>query len=89
MAFWPVLVFIVSLWFGGIGIAIGLTMWIMGQLAKQDGSRIELKEVLLKEIRDTSNGLRIHMDTQHDQMWAKINDMGNRLTRVETKLNGS
>jgi|GEM_PF-2489871 hypothetical protein len=84
--FWPVLVFILGLWFGGLGLAVGLTMWIMGQLARQDGSRIELKEILLKEIRATSDGLRSHMDRQHDQMWSKINDLGNRLTRVETKL---
>jgi hypothetical protein len=56
------------------------------QLMKQDGSRIELKEILLKEIRSESAGLRTHMDRQHDQMWSKINDLGNRLTRVETKL---
>ncbi len=86
LTFWPVLVFILGLWFGGLGLAVGLTMWIMGQLARQDGSRIELKEVVLKEIRDKSDALRSHMDHQHDQMWSKINDLGNRLTRVETKL---
>lgn len=80
--FWPVIVFMVSLFMGGMGVAIGLSMWIMGKLAEQDAKRIELKEVLLKEIRDGN----IDNREKHDLMADKINEMGNRLTRIETRL---
>jgi hypothetical protein len=86
LQFWPVLTFILGLWFGGMGIAVGLTMWIMGQLARQDGARVEMKEAVLLEIRQRSDAIRQHMDLQHDSMWGKINDLSIRLTRVETKL---
>lgn len=88
ISLWPLLVSIFGLWIGGMGVAIGLTMWIMGQLAKQDSSRIEMKEAVLLEIRQKHESLQNHIDKQHDEMWAKINELSIRLTRVETKLDG-
>lgn len=84
--FWPILVSMFGLWAGGIGIAVGCTAWVVGQLMKQDAKRIELKEAVLFEIRTKHESLRNHIDNQHASIWAKINELTNRLTRVETKL---
>lgn len=84
--FWPILVSIFALWTGGIGVAVGLTAWVIGQLTKQDAKRIELKEAVLFEIRTKHDALRSHIDSQHASIWSKINELTVRLTRVETKL---
>lgn len=86
---WPVMAFILTTWASGIAVAVGLTMWITGKLTYQDAKRIELKEVLLMEIRDTRHQLGNKVQILHDELDLKVDDLGNRMTRVETVLNGN
>jgi len=86
MEFLPLVIFIGSLYVGSLGLATGLSMWIMGRLAEQDAKRTEIKEILLREIRDNGLSLQDHMDKQHAAIWDKVNDLTTRVTRVETKL---
>ena len=86
MQYLPLMIFVGGLYTASMGLAAGLTMWIMGRLAEQDARRTEIKEILLAEIRSNGNSLREHMDHQHAAMWDKINDLTTRITRVETKL---
>lgn len=95
LQFWPVIAFMCSLFVGGLGIAIGLTMWIMGRLSDQDGKRTEVKEAILVEVRDRHHKVMSGMDMRHEVACEKIDELGkevhqqsNRLTRVETVLNG-
>lgn len=93
---WPILAFIATMFLGGLGVAVGLTLWILGKLAEQDGRRIEMKEALLKESRDLHMETLDRLDNQHraftenlGKLADKVMTVDNRLIRVETKINGS
>lgn len=70
-------------------------MWIMGRLSDQDGKRTEVKEAILVEVRNRHHKVMSGMDMRHEVACEKIDELGkevhqqsNRLTRVETVLNG-
>ena len=97
LQFWPIFIFFFSLFIGTNGVAIGLTMWVMGKLAEQDAKRLELKEAILfemrtehsailKEVRERSHSLASNMTQQHTILDEKVDDMTERLARVETTL---
>lgn len=85
---WPIIAFVLGLFVAGVGIAIGLTMWIMGRLAEQDARRIELKEALLLEIRDTRHRLDGSMRQLYMGLDEKVDDLAIRMAKVETILSG-
>ncbi len=88
LRFWPLLAFITGLFFSGLGVAVGLTMWILGKLMEQDARRIELKESILVEIRERHHTLQSGMDQRNAIVLERLDAVGNRVTRVETILNG-
>lgn len=87
--YWPLLAFIVSLFISGLGIAIGLTMWIMGKLIEQDAKRIEMKEAILTEVRDRSHALYGRLDQQYSIIDEKVDDLRDRVTRVEATIDNA
>lgn len=89
--YWPVFVFIAGLFSTGVGIAVALTMWIMGRLAEQDSRRVEMKDLVLSEIRDLEHAIAGRFDTQRTCIGEKfgalqsdVNELMNRMVRVET-----
>lgn len=82
--FWPVIFSVGGLFFGSMGVSVGMTLWIMGRLAEQDGKRIELKEVLLKEMREHHEKIDDNLETMSE----RIHALALRMVRVETILNG-
>src|SRR5215467_12022147 len=82
LEFWQIIVFMTSIFVGSISITTGLTMWIMGKLSDQDARRTELKEAILKEIRDGHQLIY----TKIDFLNSRIHELALRLTRVETQM---
>jgi hypothetical protein len=80
---WPLFAYIGGLFFGGIGVAVGLVMWIMGRLSEQDARRIELKEAVLHEVRLGNKEIFDKIDS----LTGRLNELSMRLTRVETVVN--
>lgn len=95
--YWPVFAFTFSLFIGSISVAIGASMWLAGKLSEQDARRIELKEAILLELRETRHTLYGRLDQQYVILEEKLNDkmgdvgkdikdMGMRLTRLEATV---
>lgn len=96
LVYLPVIVFISGLFFTGLGVAVGLTLWIMGKLTEQDAKRIELKESILLEMRNRESALLTELRERHKSVTSHIDDLrqevsglGDRLTRVETMINAN
>lgn len=92
---WPVLAFVAGLFFSGLCVAIGLTLWIMGKLSEQDARRIEMKEAILVEVRERHHTVMSGLDMRNqilgdkiDAVKDKVGAVDIRLVRVETILNG-
>ena len=85
LTYWPILVFITSLFFGGLGVAVGLTMWVMGRLSEQDARRIELKEALLLEIRQGNRIIFEKLDALNERHY----QLTNRVSVLETTIKNS
>lgn len=97
ITYWPIFAFAFSLFIGSIGVAIGATMWLAGKMAEQDAKRIELKEAILKEMREAWEKLYGRLDHQRGTIYDKIDELQNgvgeeikelaeRVTRLEAAL---
>lgn len=97
LQYWPVFAFAFSLFIGSISVAIGATMWLAGKMSEQDAKRIELKEAILKEVRETGEKLYGRLDQQKSvindkidglraDVGGEINDLAERVTRLEAAL---
>lgn len=86
LQYWPVFIWTFGLFLGSVGVAIGGTMWITGQMREQDAKRIEMKEAILKEVRERTHGLYGRMEQQHSILDEKIDQLNTRVTKIETTL---
>lgn len=97
MQYWPIFAFTFALFIGSIGVAIGATLWLSGQLKEQDGKRLEIKEAILKEMREVVEKLYSRLDHQKGTIYDKIDELQNgvgdeikdlseRVTRIEAAL---
>lgn len=95
MQYWPVFVWSFGLFISSIAMSFGCAMWIAGKLAEQDAKRIELKEAILKEVRDSRHSLydRIEqqytgvddkMDDMMKEVGMELRDLGTRVTKLES-----
>lgn len=95
--YWPLVAFIVGLFFSGLVVAIALTMWIMGKLGEQDIRRDLVKEIILKEVRERHHTTMSGMDMRQaltteaiEEVKDKIAVLDGKMIRIETLvLNGS
>jgi hypothetical protein len=95
MQYWPAFAFGFTCFLGAISAVWGAAMWIAGKLAEQDAKRIELKEAILLELRQTRHTLYGRMDQQHAILDEKIDNLAressaqhhsiaDRMTKLET-----
>jgi len=89
--YWPIFAFISGMWISSLVATFGAAMWISGRITEQDAKRIEMKEALLLEVRQTRHTLYGRIDQQHvildekiDDLGAKLNELTNRVTKLET-----
>lgn len=97
MQYWPVFVWSFGLFISSIAMSFGCAMWIAGKLAEQDAKRIELKEAILKELRESRHTLygRIEqqyvvvdekMDDMTKEVGKELRDLGTRVTKLEAVI---
>ncbi len=93
---WPLIVFITSLFLGGMAMAAGLTMWVLGKLSEQDAKRIEVKEAILKEMRERHHTAMSRSEQLHgiqndklDELRDEVHDLTNRATKLETMIDSN
>lgn len=97
LQYWPVFAFSFALFLGSISTAIGATMWLAGKLSEQDARRIELKEAILKELRETRHTLYGRIEQQYvildekledkmDLVSKDLKDLTSRVTKLEVTV---